>query len=247
LFRYFIHRCPYITVANGNLFLEINDTQYIETLDKIVKNGFTDIDNLQSEKMSICIYCKSKDFIFMLNGFPRDNILQDVKEKIENMETCNKVELQEETNDTVHKNDENNDNAFIKTLSERIVGTYGGFNVLLKNGRFGKYIVWGKNGEQRKSIEKTHLRSLNLSTISLDEVIRVIENDLDDGIDTTTASTVGEGIIRVINDDVSIRSGKYGNYIFYKTMRMKKPKFISLKNFQKNIHTCSEGDILSLL
>jgi len=179
----------------------------------------------------------------------RENIHKynlELKEKIENKEISN-VELQEETTGTLHKNNENNDNAFIKKISERIVGTYGGFDVILKNGRFGKYIVWGKNGEQRKSIEKTHLHSKNLSTIYLDEVIRVIENDFDDDDLDTTSSTIGEGIIRVINDDVSIRSGKYGNYIFYKTMRMKKPKFVSLKNFQKNIHTCSEGDFLSLL
>ena len=179
----------------------------------------------------------------------RENIHKynlELKEKIENIETSN-VELQEETNDTLHKNNENNNNAFIKTLSERIIGTYGGFDVLLKNGRFGKYIVWGKNGEQRKSIEKTHLRSKNISDVTLDEVIRVIENDINDDVNTATSSTTNEGVIRVINDDVSIRCGKYGNYIFYKTMQMKKPKFISLKNFQKNVHTCSEGDFLSLL
>lgn len=36
---------------------------------------------------------------------------------------------------------------------ERVVGTFGGFSVTLKNGRFGKYVVWGKNGENRKSFK----------------------------------------------------------------------------------------------
>jgi DNA topoisomerase-1 len=119
----------------------------------------------------------------------------------------------------------------------------------LKHGRFGNYIVWGKDGIHRKSIEKTHLQSKDFSNISLDEAIRFIEND--STLDTVDASIydakTSEGILRVINDDTSIRSGKYGNYIFYKTMKMKKPKFISLKNFEKNIHTCSDADILSLL
>lgn len=143
-----------------------------------------------------------------------------------------------------------NDNLSIKELSlsklkcECVIGKYGGFDIVLKHGRFGNYIVWGNNGIHRKSIEKTHLQNKEFSEISLDEVIRFIEND--STIDTLDAKT-NEGVVRVINDDISIRSGKYGNYIFYKTMKMKKPKFISLKNFEKNIHTCSEADILSIL
>ena len=131
-----------------------------------------------------------------------------------------------------------------ESIGECIIGTYGGFNIILKNGRFGKYIVWGKDGIHRKSIEKTNLQNKDSSSISLDEVTRFIENDSIDRVDTLNSES---GIIRVINDDVSIRSGKYGNYIFYKTVQMKKPKFISLKNFEKNIYTCSDAEFLSLL
>jgi topoisomerase IA-like protein len=63
---------------------------------------------------------------------------------------------------------------------------------------------------------------------------------------TTTSGGEG-GIVRIINDDISIRSGKYGNYIFYKTVQMKKPKFVSLKNFNKNIYTCSDTEFISLV
>ena len=131
------------------------------------------------------------------------------------------------------------------SLLERVVGTYGGFDVLLKNGRFGKYVLWGKNGIQRKSIEKTHLHSKNLSDISLDEVIRIIENEpeSDTGTNSATESSVTR-IIRTINDDISIRNGKYGDYIFYKTVNMKKPKFISFKGFNKDYKKCADADII---
>jgi DNA topoisomerase-1 len=127
------------------------------------------------------------------------------------------------------------------SLLERVIGTYGGFDVLLKNGRFGKYVLWGKNGIQRKSIEKTHLHSKNLSDISLDEVIRIIENEPES--DTGTVNDL-IGIIRTINDDISIRNGKYGDYIFYKTANMKKPKFISLKGLNKDHKKCADADII---
>lgn len=129
-----------------------------------------------------------------------------------------------------------------ESLLERVVGTYGGFDVSLKTGRFGKYILWGKNGTNRKSIEKTHLHSKNISDISLDEVIRIIESDPESGTGTDLT-----GIIRIVNEDISIRNGKYGDYIFYKTVNMKKPKFISLKGFNKHYKTCADADIISFI
>ena len=128
------------------------------------------------------------------------------------------------------------------SLLERVVGTYGGFDVSLKTGRFGKYILWGKDGMNRKSIEKTHLQSKQLSDISLDEVIRIIESEFESGTGTDLT-----GIIRTINDDISIRNGKYGDYIFYKTVNIKKPKFISLKGFNKDYKKCTDTDIISFV
>ena len=52
------------------------------------------------------------------------------------------------------------------------------------------------------------------------------------------------GCIRTLNQYASIRDGKYGAYIFYKTPSMKKPKFISLHGFS---YTYTECDIDLLL
>jgi len=56
------------------------------------------------------------------------------------------------------------------------------------------------------------------------------------------------GIIRVINKDVSIRLGKNGksDYIFYKTPKMKKPRFIPLAKFPHNYLLCDEELIVEL-
>ena len=37
-------------------------------------------------------------------------------------------------------------------------------------------------------------------------------------------------ILKNISDVASVRQGKFGPYIFYKTDKMKKPTFISIKN-----------------
>jgi len=190
------------------------------------------------------IACKSESSTGSFEKLKRvcDECCREIRENIHKYNLENK----EEIGKIIIKNDESkNSSTLSKCECECVIGKYGGFDIVLKNGRFGKYIVWGNGGIHRKSIEKTHMQNKEFSDISLDEVIRFIEND--STIETLDAKTNEGGTIRVINDDTSIRSGKYGNYIFYKTMKMKKPKFISLKNFEKNIHTCSESDILSLL
>ena len=181
-------------------------------------------------------YKKSESTTVSLEILKRvcDECCREIRENIHKYNSENKEKMEK----IIIKNDDRDK----ESTSECIIGTYGGFDIILKNGRFGKYIVWGKDGIHRKSIEKTYLQNKDSSSISLDEVIRFIEGDLNN-IDNFESSD----IIRVINDDVSIRSGKYGNYIYYKMAQMKKPKFISLKNFEKNIHTCSDADILSLL
>ena len=41
--------------------------------------------------------------------------------------------------------------------------------------------------------------------------------------------TITSNIIKLVNEDISVRKGKYGPYLFYKTKSMNKPKFIKLK------------------
>jgi DNA topoisomerase I len=42
-------------------------------------------------------------------------------------------------------------------------------------------------------------------------------------------------LLRIISDELSIRNGKFGNYVFYKTSKMKNPKFISIKDYKGDI------------
>ena len=44
--------------------------------------------------------------------------------------------------------------------------------------------------------------------------------------------------IRKINENASIRNGQYGDYIFYKTEKMKTPKFIKLQGFKGDYKIC---------
>ena len=42
----------------------------------------------------------------------------------------------------------------------------------------------------------------------------------------------------MISQEMNIRTGKYGDYIFYKTKSMTKPRFLKLKGFKENYMEC---------
>ena len=100
------------------------------------------------------------------------------------------------------------------------LGSYKDNELFLKKGQFGLYVVWGEN---KKSINNIQIKE---SDITLDDIIPYIENNSN------------PNIVREITPELSIRNGKYGDYIFYKTNKMSKPKFYKLNEFKENYKTC---------
>ena len=105
------------------------------------------------------------------------------------------------------------DNSETPINQNRNLGEYKGNDVVLKNGKYGMYVtIDGKN---------TSLKYINkdMDEITLDDVVEYINKK----------SSASSNIIKKLNDDISIRKGKYGPYVFYKTSTMNRPKFISMK------------------
>ena len=50
----------------------------------------------------------------------------------------------------------------------------------------------------------------------------------------------GNGIVREVSTNISIRNSSKGNYVFYKTPKMKKPSFHSLSGFEGDLEKCSD-------
>ena len=53
-----------------------------------------------------------------------------------------------------------------------------------------------------------------------------------------------KNVLRTITPDMSIRKGKFGAYIYYKTGDMKNPEFFSLQKFKKGFQTCSKEELM---
>jgi DNA topoisomerase-1 len=103
--------------------------------------------------------------------------------------------------------------------SEYNLGKYQGHDVILKKGKFGLYISWDKNSKTLKELGNQPIESITFKDI---------EKYLDEG----------SNIIREISDNITIRKSAKGEYIFYKSAKMKKPIFYNFKGFEEDYKRC---------
>jgi DNA topoisomerase-1 len=103
-----------------------------------------------------------------------------------------------------------------KTKSQYILGQHNGKDVILKKGKFGLYISWGENSKNLKE-----LGNRPIENITFDEVKKYLEE--------------GSNLIREVSSSISIRKGPKGDYIFYKSAKMKKPQFFDLNKFHSDV------------
>jgi DNA topoisomerase-1 len=96
--------------------------------------------------------------------------------------------------------------------SQFILGQHNGKDVIIRKGKFGIYMSWGENSKTLKE-----LGNRPLENITFEEVKRYLEE--------------GSNMIREINSSLSIRKGPKGDYLFYKSAKMKKPTFYDVKAF----------------
>lgn len=99
------------------------------------------------------------------------------------------------------------------------LGKYQGHDVILQKGKFGLYISWDKNSKALKELGNQPIESITFKDV---------EKYLDEG----------SNIIRVISDNITIRKSEKGEYIFYKTSKMKKPVFYNFKGFEEDYKNC---------
>jgi len=103
--------------------------------------------------------------------------------------------------------------------SQYNLGKYQGHDVILQKGKFGLYISWDKNSKTLKELGNQPIESITFKDI---------EKYLNEG----------SNIIRVISDNITIRKSEKGEYIFYKSAKMKKPIFYNFKGFDEDYKNC---------
>lgn len=110
------------------------------------------------------------------------------------------------------------------SIPKNYLGKYGEQDVYIKSGRYGAYIEWGSNRKSMNAIDKA------IVDITIRDAIDVIENRVSSG---------SKNIVREIDKNMSIRKGKYGDYIYYKSETMKRPEFLKITAFPDDYKKCS--------
>jgi DNA topoisomerase-1 len=108
--------------------------------------------------------------------------------------------------------------------SGKVLGQHEGEDVVLKNGKFGLYVTWGKNTKSLKCFGNRPVEN-----ISFEDIVKILDKD--------------GNLVREVSPSISIRNGKFGRYIFYKTPKMKKPIFHQLSGFTNDVELCDINTI----
>ena len=112
-----------------------------------------------------------------------------------------------------------------KEENSKLLGNYQNAPVYLKKGKYGYFL---ECGELRKSLNTVKI-NVPIKEIKIEDATTIL-ND---------RASEGNNLVRRISNDLAIRKGKYGDYIFYKTETMKKPQFLKLNDFNDDYTNCS--------
>ena len=117
--------------------------------------------------------------------------------------------------------------------NQESIGKYKGQDLFIKNGRYGAYAQWGANIKSLKELDKP------IDKMEYLEVLTFLEKD------NLLDPTKPVGLVRELSSNLSIRTGKFGDYIFYKKPRAKKPEFLKLNGFKDDYRSCDKDLLMN--
>ena len=129
------------------------------------------------------------------------------------------------------KEEEEKERTRILAEKNKYLGQYKGNKLYLRDGPYGYYLEYGG---VRKSLKFVKI-NIPFKNISYDDAISILEN----------SESADNSFVRKLDTNLSIRKGKYGDYIFYKTEKMRKPLFFKLNGFNDDYKNCSLTNIRS--
>ena len=118
------------------------------------------------------------------------------------------------------------------------LGKYEGYDLVLKKGKYGLYVEWGEKSKSLKCFGNRPKEN-----ITYEDVVKILDEIPKDG--ATIGGQSSANIVRNISENISIRRGKFGDYIFYKTEKMTKPEFFKLKGFPNDYKSCDKVELTS--
>ena len=120
-----------------------------------------------------------------------------------------------------------------KNIESGSIGKYKGQELFIKKGKYGIYAQWGKETRTLKE----QFSNMAIDQINYIDIIRFLDKD------TVLDPSKPVGLVRELKPYLSIRTGKFGDYIFYKKPYSKttqKPEFLKLNGFNGDYKKCDK-------
>ena len=99
-----------------------------------------------------------------------------------------------------------------KMQKGKALGEYKGNDVLVRDGKYGLYISHNGKNYSIKGLKKS------VAELKLSDVVDILSGK----------KSANPNVLRILRENLSVRRGKWGPYLFYKTEGMKKPRFLKM-------------------
>jgi DNA topoisomerase-1 len=121
-------------------------------------------------------------------------------------------------------------------LDNNLLGEWNGAPVFVKMGKYGVFMEYmdGDGNTQNKSL-KTIEKPVD--KITFQDVLPILSGD-------EIKDTSNKLVLRVFTPSLSVRKGKFGPYLYYKSKTMDKPSFFNLRNFDQGFGVCTVKDMV---
>jgi DNA topoisomerase-1 len=118
-------------------------------------------------------------------------------------------------------------------ISNENLGSHEGSEVKLRLGKFGPYVEWNDQTISIRTVDKP------LDLIIMEDLVHLLQPK------ETLRHMKPKGHIRDLNENMSVRTGKFGPYVYYKTSKMKTPEFFNLKKFKESPEICKPETLMA--
>jgi len=213
--------CQLDEISSGQHIL--NPWNICETCNDEIAGLLTPLQKMGKQTFDIVDTSEYK-FIFEKYGPVLRKVLEDGSYEYKTVKKDIKIDLDKLKNGKYSMDELINENI------EKQIGEYNGFPLLLKSGPYGFYIEYGNKKESLESFGITNYENVNIIDILKARDENSQKND--------------SKIIRVLTNELSIRNGKYGAYIHYKTDDQSKPQFFNIQKFKESYRHCSDEVLL---
>ena len=139
----------------------------------------------------------------------------------------------------------------ISSASGKYLGVYNDEEIYLKKGQYGLYVkINGKNKsvnniqKPEKDITIADVIKMNETTVPIGLMRYANDGSYSVESNKETMKGLPPSVVRYLSKEITIRKGKYGHYIFYKTNEMTKPKFLQIKKYEGDYMEDDVNDII---